>query len=61
MHLLGYGTQFYEWKFFGGDERPAHKHLLSNTISRAEFVSNIGRLCTESKETSSSLQFRCHL
>ena len=54
MHLVGYGTRFYEWKFFGGDERPAHKHFLSNTISRAEFVSNIGKLRTESKEISNS-------
>ena len=61
MHLVGYGTQFYEWKFFGGDERPARKPLFSNTISRAEFVSHIAKLCTESKETSSSLQFWWHL
>ena len=37
--------------------RPAHKHFLSNTISRAKFVSNIGKLHIESKEISNSLQF----
>ena len=61
MHLVGYGTQFYEWKFFGGDEWPVQKHFLSNTISRAEFVFNIGKLRTESKEISCSLQFCWHL
>ena len=57
MHLVVYGTRFYEWKFIGGDKMPAHKHFLSNTFSRAEFVSNIGKLRTESKEISSSFQF----
>ena len=45
-HFVGNSTQFDEWRFFGGDEGPDHKHLLSNAISRTEFVSNVGKLHT---------------
>ena len=40
IHFVGYSTQFDEWIFFSGDEGPDHKHLISNAISRTEFVSN---------------------
>ena len=43
--------------FLGGHEGPDHKHLLSNAISRTEFVSNIGKLHTKLKELSRSFQF----
>ena len=43
-----------------GDEGPEHKHFLSDTISRAEFVSNIGKLRTK-LEISCSLQFWWYL
>ena len=57
IHFLGYSTQFDEWRFFGGDEAPNHQHLLSNAISRTEFVANIGKLRTKLKKTSRSFQF----
>ena len=60
IHFVAYGTQFDECKFFGGDEGPEHKHFLSNTISRAEFVSNIGKLRTK-LEISCGLQFWWYL
>ena len=41
IHFIGYSTQFDEWRFFGGVEGHDHNHLLSNAISRTEFVSNI--------------------
>ena len=34
IRFVGYSTQFEEWRFFGGDDTPDHRHLLSNTISR---------------------------
>ena len=42
IHFKGDSTRFDEWRVFGDDEGPDHKHLLSNHISRTEFVSNIG-------------------
>ena len=47
IHFVSYSTQFAERRFFGGDEGPDHKHLLSNATSQTEFVSNIGKLHTK--------------
>lgn len=36
-----------KWAFFGATRDPTmtdHKHLLSNAISRTDFVSNMGKL-----------------
>ena len=57
IRFVGYSTQFEEWRFFGGDDRPDLRHLLSNTISRTEFVSNISKIHTKIKEISRSFQF----
>ena len=57
IRFVGYSTQFEEWRFFGGDDRPDHRHLLSNSISRTEFVSNISKIHTKLKEISRSFQF----
>jgi len=42
IRFVGYDAQFEEWRFFDGDKAPEHKQLLSNAISRTEFVSNVG-------------------
>ena len=36
IHFMGCSTQFDEWRYFGGDEGPDHKHLLSSAIFRTE-------------------------
>ena len=50
IHFEDYSTQFDKWRYFGGYEGLDHKPLLSDAISRTEFVTNIGKLHTELKE-----------